>query len=123
MDSGFAASRRPGMTISKAHPPLLRFRERLLELPRGLRVLLGDAFPAGRIGLVVILLAGRSFELDGLDARVRLALGVLGILRGEFAGAERFAFRTSLAEHLLLGVVELVPGGLVDEDRNLRRVE
>ena len=88
-----------------------------------LRALPDDAGPAGFIGLVDIALGAGGIKLDRLDTGLGLALGVGGVRLGEVAHTRRLAFRSGLLQHRLLLRRQLVPGGLVDDHRDLRGIE
>src|SRR5512135_349209 len=97
-------------------------RQKLLKLRAGVGSRLYDAGPAHLIGLVEVLLGRRASEGDRLDARFRLALGLLGVdlLPLDVARLERHAL--ALEEGALRGA-KLLPGIEVHRQRDFGIVE
>src|SRR5262245_64033964 len=129
--SSRASSRRPYQRDSVAisgppggsAAPSVGLGEEPLQLRTVLGALTDDACPAGLVGLVAVGLPDRAVEADGLNAGVGLALGVLGVLLGENARRVRFRLLPRLAQNIALRLGELVPDGLVHQDRHFRSEE
>src|SRR5262245_8350687 len=129
--SSRASSRRPyqrdSVAISgppgRSAAPSVGLGEELLQLRPVLGALTNDPGPAGLVGLVAVGLPDRAVEADGLNAGVGLALGVLGVLLGENARRLGFRLLPRLAQNIALRLGELVPDGLVHQDRHFGGVE
>ena len=81
--------------------------EELLQFCAVLRALADHPGPAGFVGFVVIKLAVGALELDGLNAGVGLAFGVLGVLLRENRHRIRFRLLPRLAQNIALSTVSL----------------
>jgi hypothetical protein len=79
--------------------------------------------PAGLIGLFEIVLRHDWIEADRFDARGCLTRGVLGVGRKKFSRRLGLALVGGLFQDRLLLVVQLIPSGLVDQDRDFSGIE
>src|SRR6185295_15936953 len=102
---------------------LIALGEKFLQFRPVLRALADDPGPAGFVGLVAIGLARRAVERDRLNAGLGLTFGVPGVLFGENGRRIPLRLLPCLAQKIALRIVELVPGGLVHQDRNLGGIE
>src|SRR5262245_50664797 len=126
-----ASSRRPYHSDSRAmlgahwrrSDRSLFLREEFLDLRAVFGALLDDALPARLVGLRPIGFGCRAIELDGLNAGIGLPFRIFRVLRVEYGGRFRFSEFARLAQHGPLRIGELIPGGLVEEDRDLDGIE
>src|SRR5215207_726841 len=108
---------RPGMTS-----PSRRLREQFLQLRPVLGTLLDDAGPARLVGLLAPVLARRAGDIDDLHAGLLLLFGLVLVLLHDL-GLGRLGLLAGLGQNRALLVSQAVPFALVDEDRDLGRVE
>src|SRR5262249_10288945 len=85
--------------------------------------LLDDAFPARLVGFGPVRFGCSAIEFDGLNASIGLPFCIYRVLRVEFGGGFRFPALGRLAKPALLSIGQLVPRGLVDQDRDLGGVK
>src|SRR5262245_49219671 len=122
-----ASSRRLYQWASLAMPGtpavLIGLGEELPQLWPVLRALADHSRPAGFVGFVAIEFSLGAVEPDRLNPGVGLTLGVLRVLFGENRRCVRFGLLTRLAQNIALSIGELVPRGLVHQDRHFGRIE
>src|SRR6516165_891360 len=102
---------------------LMGLSEEFLQFCSVLRALANDPGPTSLVGFIEISLSGGAFELDRLNAGVGLTLGILGVLFGENRHRIPFRLFTRLTQDVALCLGELVPDGLVHQDRHLGGIE
>src|SRR6476469_10518633 len=102
MDSGLAASRRPGMTGRS-------ISRQLTQLRTAFRRTLDHRLPSHVVGAIEKGLRRCRAEVERLDARGRLPLA-LGLDDGDLLAVEPFEPQRRVAEHLALRVVARLPG-------------
>src|SRR5262245_4580310 len=94
----------------------------LTQLGSGLRRALDHRLPRHLVGAVEERLRGGSAEVERLDAGGGLAVA-LRLDLGDLLGVERFEPQRGVVEHLALGIVEALPGVLIDQHVDLDAVE
>src|SRR5215471_6223423 len=102
---------------------LMGLSEEFLQFCSVLRALANDPGPTGLVGFIEIGLSGGALELDRLNAGVGLTLGILGVLFGENRHRIPLRLFSRLTQNVALCLRELVPDGLVHQDRHLGGIE